>query len=206
MARTRFDNLDDEKQERIIEAAGEEFAEKGYEGASINQIIKRAGISKGSLYYYFEDKEDVFTTVLTYVSEKVLKETSGITFDHLTAETYWPMMEAMGEKGAEYVKERPWYMRFARVFYEVYQPGETEGPGVKAMDWSRKITTDLIARGQELGVVRDDMPTDYLAAMMMGLGDGANRWLMERLDDLSELDLKAHQQRQFKLMRRLLSP
>ena len=56
MARNRFDNLGSEKQEAILRAAGEEFAEKGFAGASINRIIRESGMSKGSVYYYFEDK------------------------------------------------------------------------------------------------------------------------------------------------------
>ena len=37
----------------IIQAAIEEFIEKGYDGASMDQIAKRAGVSKGGVYYHF---------------------------------------------------------------------------------------------------------------------------------------------------------
>ena len=57
MPSTRFENLAEEKKEKIIEAAIEEFIEKGYERASINSIIKMADISRGSFYTYFEDKD-----------------------------------------------------------------------------------------------------------------------------------------------------
>lgn len=46
-ARSRFGNLDDEEQEKILRNAGEEFADKGYAEASLNAIIEKAGISKG---------------------------------------------------------------------------------------------------------------------------------------------------------------
>ena len=62
MARTRFENLARDKQEAILEAAAEEFAEKGFEAASINRIIRASGMSKGSVYYYVEDKADLFAT------------------------------------------------------------------------------------------------------------------------------------------------
>ena len=48
MPSTRFENLAEEKKEKIIEAAIEEFIERGYERASINSIIKMADISRGS--------------------------------------------------------------------------------------------------------------------------------------------------------------
>ena len=65
MARPRFRNLDRETRHRILETAAVEFASRGFEGTSLNQLIDRLGISKGSFYYYFDDKADLFTTPLS---------------------------------------------------------------------------------------------------------------------------------------------
>ena len=46
-----FENLPEDKKKRIIEASIEEFAKKGYEKASTNNIVKTAGISKGILFH-----------------------------------------------------------------------------------------------------------------------------------------------------------
>lgn len=59
-----FFNLPKEKRETIIEAAVNEFADYGFESASINRIVANSGISKGSFYQYFEDKMDVFHHLL----------------------------------------------------------------------------------------------------------------------------------------------
>jgi AcrR family transcriptional regulator len=47
----------------IIAAALEEFADKGFAGAKLDDIARRAGVSKGSLYLYFETKEEIFRAV-----------------------------------------------------------------------------------------------------------------------------------------------
>jgi AcrR family transcriptional regulator len=60
MPKQTFFNLPDEKRNTIINAAIDEFAEYGFEAASINRIVANSGISKGSFYQYFEDKLDVF--------------------------------------------------------------------------------------------------------------------------------------------------
>ena len=60
----RFDKLDDPRKRAILAAAAEELAERGFAGASYNRIIERAGISKGAMYYYFADKDDLYRTVL----------------------------------------------------------------------------------------------------------------------------------------------
>ncbi|AFS77687.1 transcriptional regulator, TetR family [Gottschalkia acidurici 9a] len=60
MPKSTFFNLSEEKKERILEAAIDEFAENPYESASINKIVKNSEIAKGSFYQYFEDKKDLF--------------------------------------------------------------------------------------------------------------------------------------------------
>lgn len=65
MPKQTFLNLPDEKRQRIIECALDEFAERGYEKSSINRIVKEAGIAKGSFYQYFEDKFDLYEHIIT---------------------------------------------------------------------------------------------------------------------------------------------
>ena len=57
---SKFLNLDVEKQDRILNAAMKEFAQKGFEKASTNEIVKEADISKGLLFHYFKDKKNLF--------------------------------------------------------------------------------------------------------------------------------------------------
>jgi AcrR family transcriptional regulator len=55
-----FKNLDHTRQEAIRKACLEEFVRAGYSGASTNVMCKNAGIAKGSLFYYFGNKKDLF--------------------------------------------------------------------------------------------------------------------------------------------------
>ncbi|MGG1400724.1 TetR/AcrR family transcriptional regulator [Bacillus salipaludis] len=59
-----FLNLSKEKQEGLLKAAKKEFSRVPLNEASISNIIKDAGIPRGSFYQYFEDKEDVFYFLL----------------------------------------------------------------------------------------------------------------------------------------------
>jgi len=53
-----------ERRRRIVLAAKQVFAEEGYHGASINQIIERAQIARGTFYLYFESKAAIFDSIL----------------------------------------------------------------------------------------------------------------------------------------------
>jgi TetR/AcrR family transcriptional regulator len=72
VVRQGFLNLTAEEGDKIINAALDEFAEKDFEAASLNNIITRAGISKGSMYHYFANKEDLYLYLINHVLE--LKE------------------------------------------------------------------------------------------------------------------------------------
>ena len=61
--------LDEDKRERIINAAVKEFAYKGYKNASTNEIVKEANISKGLLFHYFNNKKSLFMFLLEYSGE-----------------------------------------------------------------------------------------------------------------------------------------
>ena len=63
--------------ERLLETATELFAEKGYAGASVREIVEKAGVSKPVLYYYFKSKEGLFYAILEWaagVQQNVLNE------------------------------------------------------------------------------------------------------------------------------------
>jgi AcrR family transcriptional regulator len=55
---TRFEKLTQERRERVLDAAAQEFAAYGFEDSSINRILENANMSKGAAYYYFEDKAE----------------------------------------------------------------------------------------------------------------------------------------------------
>lgn len=58
-----------ERKKVILEAALKEFSEKGYTATSVDDIIKRAHISKGLIYTYFQSKEEIFLHLAEYWEE-----------------------------------------------------------------------------------------------------------------------------------------
>lgn len=64
-----FFNLPEDKRQRIITCAIEEFAEHDFQSASISKIVRRSGIAKGSLYQYFTDKADLYHYLLEYAAQ-----------------------------------------------------------------------------------------------------------------------------------------
>ena len=72
MPTTTFFNLPPEKREKLLRCARAEFARAPFADASVNRIIRAAGIPRGSFYQYFRDKGDLFRYLLGQLGEKLV--------------------------------------------------------------------------------------------------------------------------------------
>ncbi|MBT2684686.1 TetR family transcriptional regulator [Bacillus sp. ISL-37] len=92
MPKQTFFNLSEQKRKKLLESAEIEFARAPLFEASIANIIKTAGISRGSFYQYFEDKDDLYF----YLLEDKLKK-GKIYFSALLAKHQGDVIEALIE-------------------------------------------------------------------------------------------------------------
>lgn len=74
MCKETFLRLPEEKRRRFLEAAWGEFTRVKFAEASINQIVRHAGVPRGSFYQYFEDKEDLFVYLLRTAQTRFLEK------------------------------------------------------------------------------------------------------------------------------------
>ena len=190
MARNRFRNLDPTKQEAILEAAAEEFAEKGFAAASINRIIQASGMSKGSVYYYFEDKADLFATVLERGAERIMAEVGWPAIEVLGPEEFWDSVLELTHRSVEFVQREEWWIRIARSFHRLRHE-EGAGPALERLkERGRGWWRAIIARGQAIGVVRTDLPQDLLVETAMGADEGGDQWMMDHWEEFSPEELR----------------
>jgi AcrR family transcriptional regulator len=73
MPKPTFWNLPAAKREALLAIMIEEFAEQPYALASVSRIVERAGIAKGSIYQYFEHKQDLFLFLIDHAAAEQLR-------------------------------------------------------------------------------------------------------------------------------------
>ncbi|HRI54256.1 MAG TPA: TetR/AcrR family transcriptional regulator [Pseudomonadota bacterium] len=203
MPRPRFDKLAPEVRARILQAAAQEFGENNYADASLNRVIELAGISKGSLYYYFDDKEDLFGAVMTH-----LEEQSDGMFEPLpadtTAENYWDKLAEHARLVFRTIRENPWIMAFGRLFHDTMKNPPSAGPLAECMRKMHKARADVVQRGQELGVVRTDLPLDLLLTVIEGMDQSVHPWMAQHWNQLTEDQREALGMQMLDLKRRVM--
>ena len=76
MPKATFFNLSEEKQEKVVRSAISEFLKYGFEKGNIGNIAKSAGVAKGSMYQYFENKKELFLYAVNWSMNLFLKKYS----------------------------------------------------------------------------------------------------------------------------------
>jgi AcrR family transcriptional regulator len=205
MPHPRFNKLSVQKREQIVEAAAKEFAAYGYEGASLNRILEEAGVSKGAAYYYFNDKTDVFLTVVDYYRQRVMSEAS-IDFATLDAETFWPTVIEFYSQQFAHFPEQPWMLAAAKASTKF--PRDVRANPLLAETF-RQISLWLKAflkRGQELGVVRTDLPDDLIVALVQHIDQAGDEWIVDHWQEIDAEKVQDLQTRLIDGMRHFLMP
>lgn len=164
MPTTTFFNLPEEKRQKLIECALEEFAASEYDSASISQIVARAGIAKGSLYQYFTDKRELYGYLLDLAAAKkgeMMAAAKPPRPDMSVFETLRWLLEVM----LTFDLQHP---RLAQLGFRAAY-GKSPLPE-EALRRGRQATTDyfraLIERGQGSGELRREIDPSTAAWML----------------------------------------
>jgi len=189
MPTKRFDNLLPERREHILSAAQEEFLRNGYEGASLNTIISEAGISKGSLYYYFEDKTDLYLTILSQVMIELQHNIGGIGVGEFS-DDFWGDIEDYTRKSLRMIKENPDFVRLSRGLFSLISSGTVPDSVAEVINDWKSIMNTIVVRGQKMGVVRTDIPLDLLVSILWNLGESIDFWVLSHIDEFSTKELE----------------
>jgi AcrR family transcriptional regulator len=171
MPRLRFQRAAAEKREALLDAATLEFASHGYEDASINRILLSAGFSKGSFYYYFDDKADLAVAVL----ERWAKRYEPI-WDELrlptTPEEFWAGGESVLLRSTAQLREEPHMttdamIRLGTALARHEEVRERLSNAVVTGMMSKVVA--VWKRGQEIGALRDDLSVPQLLALVQDM-------------------------------------
>ncbi|MBQ9580774.1 MAG: TetR/AcrR family transcriptional regulator [Synergistaceae bacterium] len=154
------------KRLKLIEAAIDEFNEFGIENASYNRIIERSGMSKGSVYYHFDNKDALLAIVMEEIGERVLKAVPERDLPQ-SKDEFWQSLWDYRQREFDFFAT---HIRLGRILimsldvpdFDIKDINNLCAPLTKLLH--RQI--NLIKRGQELGAVRNDLCVDLIFNLM----------------------------------------
>lgn len=198
----RFQNLEPEKQDAILGAAAQEFAEHGFAQASFNRIIKSAGVSKGAMYYYFSDKDDLFRTVLSEATRRWLAEV-GLPFEADGPGAFWDALESLYARSLRFMLRDPMNAALCLSISRARERLEGHPALLEQQELMVAWTEQLIRQGKALGAITVEGPEDLLVQAAIAIMDAGDRWLATRWGELSEDDVEPTARLMIGMFRRL---
>ena len=165
-----FLKLDEEKRERVLSAAINEFADKNYNNASMNVVVKAAGISKGALFKYFRSKAGLFGFVYKMALGRV-KDYLRQVRDESEAEDFFTRLEKVMLAGLDFIHVHP---GLAAIYYRIVFTGDSPYKREIVEEVHREslaFIESLIQKGIERGELRSDLDPELAAFMVEAVVD-----------------------------------
>ncbi len=160
MPKGTFDKIAPEKKERLLDEAGRLFAERGFAGTDMAELAQRAKVAKGSVYNYFENKDELYLHVCRDALEKSRQAVWG------GVETSWniyQVVEHLFREGLAFAAKNPEYVT---LYLNVSSPGMERFAGQLTSEVERftaRRLSRLIAEGAREGVVSDEIDPRWAA-------------------------------------------
>ncbi|MEM6957479.1 MAG: TetR/AcrR family transcriptional regulator, partial [Myxococcota bacterium] len=178
----RFHKLCPNKRTELLDAAAAELAEKGFDGASIASVVERTGASKSAVYYYFEDKEDLFETVLENSIEQAMATVGEYNEAALEAD-FWPTFRKKKLSILRHFAGRPVDQALWRLAMTA-RSGDHPHPGCVGALHQRMHDKwkAIFAIGRRAGAIRDDLPEDMAVELVLAADGIMQRHFIQHAD------------------------
>jgi len=163
-----FENLPKEKRVRVLSEATREFADHGYHQASVNRIVTRLGIAKGSLFKYFGSKQGLFEYLFGHAVSQFKKPLKQIR--DTASGDFFERIEKSLMAGVDFIDAHPLVYRiYLKMLFQENFPlrdrflTEVRQASAKYM---RKLVNDAMTTGQIRNNLDPEMVVFHLNSVM----------------------------------------
>jgi AcrR family transcriptional regulator len=162
---------------RLLDAAADVFAARGYEVASLDEVAERAGLTKGAVYSNFANKEELFLAVL---DDRVQDEMLGIADRVAAADPAEAQTNEAAQLFLQILQERrTWFLLSVEFTIYAARHPEKDLGHARAREMRRIVVAQIERHAAEIGVELP-LPADELAQALMSFGNGI---ALEKLAD-----------------------
>ena len=171
MPKPTFLNLPPDKRARIVEHAIDEFSSRPYRQASLSRIVANAGIAKGSVYQYFDNKLDLYTWLLT--DELPRRKMAAISAAAPNGGGLCDTLRSAFLAGFAFARAEPKLARMGGLFQRESADPELAAIVAANAAMSHAWMLQQVQTAQAAGEVRPELDADVVASLLVTtMGDG----------------------------------
>lgn len=180
MPKDTFFNLPQAKRENIINIALEEFATNTYKSASLTRIVERAGIAKGSMYQYFENKKDLYLYIIKLAADiKLSTITNSI---NLSSDDFFELYKELILASSNFDIEEPRYSLVINNGMKEIDNKEVGNMALSLMEMSDNYILEFVKDAQSKGQIRSDIPNDLIAFLISRISISLAEYNMKKFN------------------------
>jgi TetR/AcrR family fatty acid metabolism transcriptional regulator len=165
---------ENDKYQRILEAAIKVFAEQGFFQSTIAQIAKEAGVADGTIYLYFKNKDDILVQFFNYKAKQVF---DGFREEVNRAESAVDKLRNLVRRHlAEFQRDRNMAILYQ---FETHQSSRLAEEQIKEMsNMYLDIVAEIMEQGQQEGLIRKNLYLSLVKRFILGAVDEViNTWI-----------------------------
>jgi len=162
------------KYHQILEAAIKVFARQGFHQSTVAQIAKEAGVADGTIYLYFENKDDILVQFFDYKTKQVF---DSFRTEVARADSSLEKLQYLIRRHLEEFQQNP---EMAVVYHvETHQNSRLAEPQIREMSQMyRDLISEIVEQGQQEGTIRKDLYVGLVKRFIIGAVDEViNTWL-----------------------------
>lgn len=167
MPKETWNRLPEARRAAVLRAAEAEFAAHGFSRGSLNVIAREAGVAKGSLFQYFEDKADLFTYLCGRAADRVADALDASTEDLDWSSGFFPAYVELLDVWVEHFRTNPIDRELSAAVS--LEPDPDARAAVRAVIEARYIgfLGPLLVRARDEGWLRADADLDAFLALQL---------------------------------------
>ncbi len=194
------------RERKLLAAAAREFAAAGFEGASLNALIRECGMSKSSFYHYFGSKQALFDHVVDKAAAALARDIAAPDPATLSGPDFWPRLEAFVVHAVAAAGKPSWYATLGKLFYLPDVSPERSAAMRRLLAGVDGWMQAVLAVGRGRGPGRDHLPARLPAGLAFSVLQALDRWSVANMHAMKPAQRRRVASAQLALLRRLLAP
>lgn len=175
-------------QEKLLNAAVTEIAEKGFSHARLSDIAKRADMTAGSIYTWFDNKEDLFGAALKHaLIEQLTKNNEAL--DKIEVEnSYLTSLAALVPRNYTELEATDAQRLLIECYYAAWREPHARTTLLSGIESLQQMYVEVLSAGQEAGLITKSIHTESLATVLMSMHAGTSLLTLAGVPRINDLE------------------
>ncbi|RMG94039.1 MAG: TetR/AcrR family transcriptional regulator [Chloroflexi bacterium] len=181
MPKETFFNLPEEKRQQILNVAIDEFATNTYAQASVNRIVEKAGIAKGSFYQYFKSKKDLFLYLMQVIGEEKMTYLAP-TLQNIHQYDFFTCLREIYAAGIRFATQYPKYAEIGKKLLASKDTPIFEELVDQNLPVASQLFQELLHQAIQRGEIRPDIDINLIAYLIASINTTLLEYYTENIN------------------------